>query len=167
MKWQKRYQAAHELNFQQEYPSAYKDGHYFSPEYPKTGTANGLTKMIKNFLNWSGHFANRTNSMGTPVKKTAEKFNIMTGKLQTIDTGMEWRSSNSMKGMQDIDCNLKHPDHPYGIPWKIEIKVGRDTHKDAQIKFGKKVSGTGAVYSVIRSPEEFFDIYDLLIPSHR
>lgn len=163
MKWQKRYQAAHELNFKTKYPAAFNDGHYSPPEYPKTGTANGLTKMITNFLNWSGHFGNRTNSMGTPTKKTAQKFNIMTGQLVTIDTGIEWKKSNSMKGMSDIDANLKHPGHPYGIPWKIEVKVGRDTVKDSQIEFGKKVAGTGAIYSVIRSPEEFFDVFDLLI----
>jgi hypothetical protein len=156
MNWKSFYQQAHEQWFQSEYPNAYKDGHYCAPKYPDAKTANGITKVITDYLFWTGHFANRTNNMGVAIKKQRPKMNIFSGKVENLENGVEYRKSSSMNGMQDIDVNLKHPNHIYGIPWKIEIKVGKDTHKDHQKKFGKKVAKTGAHYSVVRTPEDFF-----------
>lgn len=125
-----------------------KDGHFIEPDMPNTATANGLTEFITDFLSWSGHFANRTGNEGRVI--------IKDGKPKRIP-------SSSKKGMQDIDTNLKHPDHEFGIPWKIEIKVGSDTHKQHQKDFGMKVSKTGGIYSVVRSAEDFFAQYDRLM----
>lgn len=137
------------LSFQgREFPNWVRDGHALKPDIPDTGTANGLTSFITKYLFWNGHFANRTGNEGRVIKdKNGDSKRI---------------KSSSINGMQDIDCNIKHPSHPYGIPWKIEIKVGRDTHKNNQKDFGKLVSKTGGKYSVVRNVDDFFSQYDAL-----
>jgi hypothetical protein len=143
-----RYNAAHHSWFQTQYPACYKDGHYITPLMPDTGTSNGLTRFIVQLLTWCGHFANRTGNEGRVIIKDGDPIRI---------------PSSSKKGMQDIDCNLKHPQHQFGIPWKIEIKIGKDTHKQKQKEFGAKVSNTGGVYSVVKTVEDFFEQLDKLL----
>lgn len=145
----KRYRDAKYAYEQQEYIHWIADGHFIEPEIPNTATGNGLTEFILKYLNWSGHFANRTGNEGRVI--IGED-----GKPKRIP-------SSSIDGMQDIDCNLEHPKHPFGIPWKIEVKTKNDTHKKHQKEFGEKVKKTGAVYSVVRSVEDFFSQYDRLI----
>lgn len=144
-------------------PNVVKDGYYLAPDYPDVKTSNGITNLVTNYLKWCGHFANRTNNQGQARKKEVEKFNIFSGKLEKITVGMTYTKSHSIKGMQDIDCNLKHPKHPYGIPWKIEIKAGRDRVSKDQDKFAVRVKNTGAVHSVITSDESFFAQVDQLL----
>jgi hypothetical protein len=160
---QTRYQQAHERWFEKQYPAAYGDGHYVKPKYPSCSTANGIQSLITNYLTWMGHFANRTNNQGQARKKEVEKFNIMSGKLEKITIGVQYTKSHSQKGMQDVDCNLVHPKHPYGIPWKIEVKAGKDKLSDDQRKFAARVTKTGAVHSVVTSDESFFSQYDGLM----
>lgn len=145
----KRYRDAKYAYEQQEYIHWIADGHFIEPEIPNTATGNGLTEFIVKYLNWSGHFANRTSNEGRVIIDKD-------GKPKRIP-------SSSKNGMQDIDCNLQHPNHPFGIPWKIEVKANRDTIKKHQIEFGEQVKKTGAVYSVVRSVEDFFSQYDRLI----
>lgn len=146
-----RYNEAY-YKFQAEnFPHWTADGHTLDADFPDTDTANGLTTMICKYLFWTGHLANRTNNMGRSIKDKS---------------GQEKRiKSSSINGMQDIDTNLKHPKHPYGIPWKIEIKVGKDTHKQHQKEYGIRVQKTGGVYSVVKNPEDFFRQLDELLVS--
>jgi len=131
-----------------EFPTWIKDGHFIEPEFPNTETANGLQTFIINFLTWTFNFGNRTGNEGRVIVKNNETIRI---------------KSSSKNGMQDIDTNLAHPDHKFGIPWKIEVKVGKDTHKDHQKEFGKLIQRTGGVYSVVRSAEDFIHQYDNLM----
>lgn len=157
-----RYSQAHLKWFQQQYPNGYKDGHYLAPDYPKIHTSNGITDLIMNYLKWMGHFSNRTNNIGRSRVKVAPKFNIHSGKVENIMIGTTYIKSTSKRGMQDIDSNLKHPRHEYGIPWKIEVKcrATRDTPSDQQEAYAAKVEATGAVYSMVRDDIDFFMIYD-------
>jgi hypothetical protein len=145
-----RYEQAHKDWFSGTYPNAFKDGFYpgMEPDWPDVGTSNGLTTLITNYLEWAGHFANRTGNEGRVI--------IVEGEAKRI-------KSSSKKGMQDIDTNIRHPQHPFGIPWKIEIKIGRDTHKEKQKEYGAKVSKTGGVYSVVKTAEDFFEQLDKLL----
>jgi hypothetical protein len=173
--WRARYRQAHIKHQEKEYPNAIRDQEkmggntkdwgdcYLETVYPDDNTTNGLTNIVVRFLTYAGHFANCTANKGTAISTTAEKFNVVSGKLDTIQTGTKFIPSKSKNGMQDIDCNLKHPDHKHGIPWKIEIKAGADTHKKNQEKFGEKVSATGAVYSVVRNAIDFFNQFDKLM----
>lgn len=126
------------------FPKWINDGHFIEPERP-TDDTNGLQNFIEDYLTWTGHFANRTGNEGRVLKD-----------------GTRIKSS-SKNGMQDMDCNLKHPKHPFGIPWKIEVKAGKDTHKDHQKEYGQQVSSTGAVYSVVKSCADFLQQMDKLL----
>lgn len=143
-----RYNKAHYDYTAIKYPNWEKDGHYFPHDFPDVGTSNGLTNFVCEYLLWSGHFANRTGNEGRVIMKE--------GKATRIH-------SSSKKGMQDIDCNLTHPQHQFGIPWKVEIKVGADRLSEKQIEYGKEVARTGAVYSVVSDPEDFFAQLDKLL----
>ena len=139
-----RYKAA-KLQYETgKFPNWVKDGHHVIPERLKEDT-NGLTNFIVNFLTWSGHFANRTGNEG-----------------RVLSNGIRIPSA-SKNGMQDLDCNLKHSQHHFGIPWKIEVKAMKDTHKEHQKKFGKAVGATGAHYSVVRNSVDFLAQYDKLM----
>lgn len=143
-----RYNAANKAYIERTHPVWCADGHYFLPTFPDVGSSNGLTTFICDYLLWSGHFANRTGNEGRVIMKE--------GKATRIH-------SSSKKGMQDIDCNLTHPQHQFGIPWKVEIKVGADTLSQAQVNYGKEVARTGAVYSVVSGVEDFFEQLDKLL----
>lgn len=124
------------------------DGHFIEPDKFPDNSANGITNYIEDFLGWLGHFANRTGNEGRVIIKDGEPLRI---------------PSASKNGMQDIDINLKHPAHPFGIPWKCEVKAEGDTHKTHQQDFGKKVSRTGGHYSVVRSVDDFLMQFDQLM----
>lgn len=124
------------------------DGHFIEPDKFPDNSANGITNYIEDFLGWSGHFANRTGNEGRVIIKDGEPLRI---------------PSASKNGMQDIDINLKHPAHPFGIPWKCEVKAEGDTVKKHQEKFGKKVVKTGGHYSVVRSVDDFLMQFDQLM----
>lgn len=140
------------------------DKHFIEPDYPDCGTKKGLDDFICNFLKWNGHFENPTNNKGFPVDKTAPKMNIHTGNVEQVVTGeKQWRRSGANKGMQDIDCNLNHPDHEWGIAWKIETKTATDYQSKDQKKFEAKVKATSGHYSIVKSAEDFLAQYDQLM----
>lgn len=143
-----RYNKAYRDYQAREFPTWVKDGHTLDARVVDTSTGNGLNNFCVNFLTWSGHFANRTGNEGRVIMKDDKPLRI---------------PSQSKNGMQDVDANLKHPKHPFGIPWKIETKAGKDSHKKHQKEFGEQVRSTGAVYSVVRSAEDFLNQYDELI----
>ena len=156
MDWKKLYKAAHEKNLKEKCPQAYADGHYFEPTIPIITKANGLTTLVINYLNWTGNFAERTNNMGTPIKKKIPKFNIISGKLEHIDGGLEWRKGNGTKGTSDIKGHIKTAKSPYPIPIYIEVKIGKDKQSEEQKTYEQKVTQTGAFYIIVRTPEDFF-----------
>lgn len=144
----KRYRDAKYKHQAANFPSWVADGHFIEPDIPAMAKATDLENFIIDFLTWSGHFANRTGNEGRVIMKNGEAKRI---------------PSSSKRGMQDIDCNLKHSQHQYGIPWKIEVKYGKDTHKDHQRAFGAQVQQTGGWYSVVRNTVDFFSQYDQLL----
>lgn len=143
-----RYRKAYDDYQARKFPNWVKDGHALQATWPDVTTSGGLQDMIITFLTWTGHFANRTSNEGRVIIKDGKPIRI---------------PSSQRNGMQDIDTNLKHPAHEYGIPWKIEIKVGADTHKDHQKDYGKLVQQTGGVYSVVRDAVDFFSQLDRLL----
>lgn len=107
--WKQRYQQAHELNFKQQYPKAYADGHYTAPKYPDVRKANGLTLAICNFVNWNGYRATRISTTGRQL-------------------GGKWIYGTTRKGTADISLTLK------GRAVQIEIKVGNDRASEHKSK---------------------------------
>lgn len=141
-----RYLKAHKDWFKDEYPNAFKDGHYSPPVYPKVEKANGLTQWVVNFLTWSGFYGNRINTQG--------QFMVEKYKGRIVSTG--FRPSNTRRGTADIHCIIE------GRHVSIEIKVGRDTIKPHQLKERARIEKSGGLYWVIMSPEEFLNKFDSL-----
>jgi len=156
------YQQAHEHWFKQKYPSSYQDGHYAPPKMPKVNTANGLTTFCCNYCNWLGHHLERTSNMGVPTKKKIPKYNIMSGKLEYLDGGMEWRKGTGTKGTSDIKGHIINPKHRFPIPVYIEIKI-RDKQSEDQKQYEQKVTTSGALYCIVHNPDEFFTFFEYVI----
>lgn len=133
--WKQRYQQAHELNFKQQYPKAYADGHYTAPKYPDVRKANGLTLAICNFVNWNGYRATRISTTGRQL-------------------GGKWIYGTTRKGTADISLTLK------GRAVQIEIKVGNDRASEHQIKEQAKERAAGGVYEFVGCMDQFISFYD-------
>lgn len=162
MNWKQRYNEAHYSKTLKTAPNFVRDGHYTNPTIPKYKTANGLQKFCINYCNWLGHHLERTNNMGVPIKKSYEKFNIITGKLVTVDNGIEWRKGNGVKGSSDLKGHINNPKHKFPIPIYIEIKI-KDKQSAEQIDYEKNITNTGALYCIVKTPEDFFAFYDFVM----
>jgi hypothetical protein len=150
MHWIERYKLAHRANFKLLYPNAWDDGHYTPPIPPKVMTSNGLTKAIVNYLGWAGAYANRINTMGRRV-----------GGIEITSSGLrlksdKWIKSTTKSGTPDIDCIIN------GRPVKIEIKIGRDVQSESQKRSQKMIERAGGKYFIVKTIDEFFQIYDSL-----
>jgi len=163
MDWKQLYSDAHKINFEKEYPSAFKEGHWFSPTLPKYKTANGLTNLICNYMKWMGHHLERTNNMGRPVKKKMPKFNLFTGRVEYLDNGIEWQKGSGIKGTSDLKGHFVSAKHKFPIPIYIEIKINKDRMSEHQKEYQKQVTSTGAIYQVVKTPEDFFSFYNYLV----
>lgn len=136
MDWKQRYNEAHREWFSRKYPMAYKDGHYTKPKIPKVNTSNGFTQFVCNYLMWVNGFGNRINVTGRQIN----------GK---------WIKSATAVGTADITAIL-----PNGKTIFVEIKVGKDKARPEQLAMQQKLRSIGSVYEFIKTPEDFFIIYD-------
>lgn len=155
-----RYKKLHEDNFKKEYPLMYRDGQYFFDQ-PNGTMTNKLTDMVCNALKWMGHLSNRIDVKGTAVidKNHAPSYDVVSGKIKT-QTKVSFRPTKTESGTGDIDCKLIHSKHPFGVPWEIEIKFGRDTQSDKQERREAKLKAHGLWYDVIKTLDDFFEKYD-------
>lgn len=152
MTWRERYQQAHEADFKTRYPVAYKDGHYIHPKYPDVNTANGLQKMIENFINWSGYRATRINNIGR-----------LADKIVTEKSGFKFAEKRftraTRKGQADISSTIKGR----SVMW--EIKINKDKPSEFQLLEQQKERNAGGEYYFTKTPEDFFELYDGFIKS--
>lgn len=144
MNYREHYITAHKRHFQQAYPTAWKDGHYCPPKFPKVNTANGLTTWIINFLNWSGHRATRISSAGRYIPGNG------------FDGG-KFIPGPTRKGSADISATIK------GRSVMLEVKVGRDRPSPAQLAEQERERAAGGFYNFIKTPEEFLEFYEFIM----
>lgn len=146
-----RYLQAHENYFKEQYPNAYRNGHYTPPKMPVVAKANGLTTFIINYLTWQGFRATRINVSGRlidGVEKTSSG---------AVLTTKKWMRSTTRKGTADISATIN------GRSVMIEIKVGRDRPSEHQLLEQQRERKAGGIYEFCSSPEEFFEIYDKVV----
>jgi hypothetical protein len=139
MNYREHYIEAHKRWFQKEYPTAWKDGFWSPPKFPKVATANGLTLWVCNFVNWNGYRATRISSAGRFIK----------------DVG--YIPGNTRKGTADISCTIK------GRALMIEIKVGKDRPSPEQLKEQAKERAAGGMYEFVTHPDDFLTIYNSML----
>lgn len=153
------YQSLHEKQWKEQYPTCHKDGMY-SFELPTGKPSAKLTKMVKNFLEWNGHEANRIDTKGTAVidKKAKPKFSLVSGKIEH-STKVNFMPTNTKTGTEDIAARLVHHKHPFGVPWAIEIKAGNDRQSPEQIKREHELKSKGLWYDVVKTFDGFYELY--------
>jgi hypothetical protein len=160
MTHKERYNKAHKNYMEIKCPTVCADGHYSLPKMPDVKKSNGLTMFIINYLNWSGHHGERTNTMGRPIQKYAPKMNIFSGKIEQVESGIEWQKGTGIKGSSDIKGVINVPYQKFGVPCFIEIKVAKDKQSAAQIEYEKKINKTGGLYVIVKTPDDFLKFFD-------
>ncbi len=110
-------------------------------------TANGLTKCIVDYINFSGGNANRINVQGQPRK---ERVALAFGNYRDI---LRFTPSTTNKGTADLHCIIQ------GRHISIEIKIGKDKLSEHQIKEMNRVTAAGGLYFVARDMQSFVKFY--------
>lgn len=128
------FESAHKVWFQQQYPSAWKDGHYIPSRLPDVTTANGMASYIVDHCAWTGNYANRINVMGRQINGKHIK-------------------SSTKKGTPDVDILIN------SVPIKAEIKINKDSQSDAQIKQQAAITKAGGNYYIFKSIDDYLDIF--------
>jgi len=132
-----RYYDAHELDFKNKYPVAYKEGKYFQCAFPDTYTANGLTQAIVKFILWNGYRATRVMSSGRVI-------------------GGKYVPGSTRRGAADISSTIK------GMSVMWEIKINFDKPSKEQLREQELEERAGGKYFFVKTFEQFLTIYDTL-----
>lgn len=128
------------------------------PKYSDT-TANGLTKCIKEFLNFTGHQAERIASGGRVIdgrKTTTDVIGrtVMVGSTRYI-------SGTSTNGTADISATI------FGVSVKIEVKIGADKQSETQRIYQRNIEEAGGIYLIAKTFDGFIEDYRKLITNGR
>lgn len=152
--WQNALKRLKLADMEKRYPAAFiASGGYSQRIKPYTDTtSNGLTRAIIDFLNFSGHYANRIGSQGQARVKRIPKFNILSGQVEQHEK-VQWTKGMTAKGTPDIDSII------FGKPAKIEVKAGKDKIRDEQTEQGQRIEAAGGLYFVARSMPLFLEWY--------
>ena len=110
-------------------------------------TANLLTRAIIDWLNYSGHYANRINVMGTVRKETVQM--IQGNTMEKT----HYTPSTTNKGTADITAIVN------GQHWSIEVKIGKDRMSINQLKEMERVTKAGGKYIVATNMPSFLETY--------
>ena len=127
------------------------DPRFLAPTKYRDDNANALTKCVIDFLNLSGHMAERINCTGRYMDRS-QTCEDVTGKVRTIGTG-QWIPTSGMKGTADISATIN------GRSVKIEIKM-KDKQSEVQREYQRRIEAAGGVYLIVRSFAEFMTWYN-------
>jgi hypothetical protein len=147
---------------------AYIDAHlrYFKAKYPSVAehaipvpkasdnSANNLTKMVINYIQWNGYQAERISSMGRYIENKRTVIDAV-GFQRTIGSG-QWIKGTTTKGTADISATIK------GRSVKIEIKYGKDRQSEYQKQYEEAVTSAGGIYKIIHTFDEFIEFFNNL-----
>jgi hypothetical protein len=112
-------------------------------------SANGLTKCVVDFLNLSGHQAERINTMGRMIDNRKQVTDVI-GRTKTIGSA-KYIPTTGTKGSADISATI------YGGSVKIEVKYGADRQSQAQKDYQAMIERAGGQYWIVKTFEDFYD----------
>ena len=116
-------------------------------------TANGLTKMVIDWLQLNGHQAERINTMGVARVNKGPKDESFNRNFNSVT----WTPSGSTKGSADISSVIN------GFSVKLEVKIGKDRQSEAQRKYEADIKKAGGYYFIITDFNQFYELYLKLI----
>jgi hypothetical protein len=112
-------------------------------------TANGLTRMVIDFINYSGGLARRINTVGRVIKTKANKEIYI--------------PTSGMRGSADITSTIPIliAGRTVGITVEWEVKM-RDKQSDNQARFQSRMEAAHGQYYVVHSFGEFYQYYQMI-----
>ena len=114
-------------------------GSYIPPTKYEDKTANGLTKAIVDFIDYSGGWATRISVEGRYIEKLGT------------------RIPSSVKiGTADIHACYK------GIHLSIEVKIGSDRQSEAQKEIERDIKAAGGQYFIAKDFDSFHEWFSKL-----
>jgi hypothetical protein len=111
-------------------------------------SANGLTKCVTDFLNLSGHQAERINTMGRMIDNRKQVTDVI-GRTKTIGS-TKYIPTTGTKGSADISATI------YGRSVKIEVKFAKDRQSQAQKDYQAMIERAGGQYWIVKTFEDFY-----------
>ena len=125
------------------YPTA--PGHTIPFTVYSDKTANGLTKCIVDFLNYSDFQAERINTMGVFRRSRRTDGTMTEG---------QWTKGTGTPGSADISATI------YGRSVKIEVKIGKDRQSEAQKNYQAMIERSGGTYIIAKDFDSFLEWLD-------
>jgi len=125
------------------YPTA--PGHTIPFTVYSDKTANGLTKCICDFLNFSDYQAERINTMGVFRRSRRTDGTMTEG---------QWTKGTGTPGSADISATI------YGRSVKIEVKIGKDRQSEAQKNYQAMIERSGGTYFIAKDFDLFLEWFD-------
>lgn len=126
-------------------------------------TASGLEKAICRFLVLHGHQAERIKNMGVAVDNT-KTFTDALGFTRKIGS-VDYRKGTGTNGSADVHSTIRININGHVIGMKVtwEVKIGRDTIKQAQIDYAESIRASGGRAYFVHTWDEFYKYYEQLI----
>ncbi len=115
-------------------------------------TANGLSKMIVDYIGFIGGIAERRSNTGRRIDNTKIVTDVL-GRKRTIGS-FNWIPGTGRNGTADISGVFN------GIPLSIEVKIGRDKQSREQLEYQKDFECAGGWYYIARNFEGFFNDFN-------
>jgi hypothetical protein len=112
-------------------------------------SANALTKCVIDFLNLSGHQAERINTMGRMIDNRKQVTDVI-GRTKTIGLA-KYIPTTGTKGSADISATI------FGRSVKIEVKYAKDRQSEAQKEYQAMVERAGGQYWIVKTFEDFYN----------
>ena len=126
---------------------------------PSDGTTNGLTQCVIKWIQLNGHHAERISNMGRMVDTRKVVKNVV-GQVGMIGS-KKWIKGSGTNGTADISAIVRTKTGEV-IPWKIEIKFGKDRQSEVQKQYQNTIIRSGGRYSIVRDFDGFLQEWDLM-----
>ncbi len=144
---------AEELEREREYQRANYFGTNLQKGKKKQSASNELTDQVIKHIKEIGGTARRVNSQG-----------------QWDPTKGQWRTGGMRRGFEDVDACLPYKVYEYTVGLKIavEIKIGKDTQSEYQVKRQQELEAAGGIYIIASEIEKFkVDLKNILLCRYR
>ena len=115
-------------------------------------TANGLTRMLLDWIRLNGGQAERISPEGR-ILDQRRQFTDSIGRVRVFG-GVRRIPSSMQVGTADISATVN------GRSIKLEIKVGHDKQSAAQRRYQKQIEAAGGIYLIVRNFEDFVRFFN-------
>lgn len=159
----KRFEQLYLKNKLENYPSFIGRENCMPPANTKEAGANDLTRLVIEFLTFNGCQAERINSQGQ-YRDGKKVVTDCIGRKRTIGSGI-WTPGTSTKGTADISSTIpiNINGNIIGLSVKWEVKWQKDVQSNYQKEYESDINKSGGKYFIIRTFDEFIEIYDSLL----